>query len=176
MQTHELSKIEQKIAPLLTRYGCEPSMLLQILREVQETFNFIPPDAITAIADHLGVPRTDVEGVASFYSFLSLDPVGEYRILFSSSVTDQMKGSSELMQYFCQKLWLEPGKVSEDNLLSVDSTSCTGMSDQGPAALVNGYALTNLNQERLDLIANLVRDRRPVGDWPSILFEVKDNI
>ena len=176
MQTHELSKIEQQIVPLLTRYGYEPSMLLQILREVQETFNFIPPDAIAAIADHLGVPRTDVEGVASFYSFLSLTPVGEYRILFSSSVTDQMKGSSELMQYFCQRLWLEPGKVSEDNLLSVDSTSCTGMSDQGPAALVNGYALTSLNQERLDLIANLIRDRRPVGDWPSILFEVKDNI
>jgi [NiFe] hydrogenase diaphorase moiety large subunit len=176
MQTHELSKIEQQIAPLLTRYGGESNMLLQILREVQEIFNFIPPDAITAIADHLGVPRTDVEGVASFYSFLSLNLVGEYRILFSSSVTDQMKGSSELMQYFCQKLWLEPGKVSEDNLLSVDNTSCTGMSDQGPAALVNGYALTNLNQERLDLIADLVRDRRPVGDWPSILFEVKDNI
>ena len=81
-----------------------------------------------------------------------------------------------LIQNFCKKLWLEPGKVSEDNLLSVDSTSCTGMCDQGPAALVNGWPLTNLNQQRLELIADLIRDKKPVSSWPSILFEVKDNI
>ena len=87
-----------------------------------------------------------------------------------------MLGKNELMQYFCEKLWLEPGKVSEDNLLSVDSTSCTGMCDQGPAALVNGWPLTNLDQQRLDLIASMIRDRTPVSSWPSMLFKVKDNI
>ncbi len=97
-------------------------------------------------------------------------------MLFSDNITDRMLGKDELMQYFCNKLWVEPGKVSEDNLVSVDSTSCTGMCDQGPAALVNGWPLTNLDNNRLDLVAELIRIRKPVTEWPAMLFEVKDNI
>jgi len=71
---------------------------------------------------------------------------------------------------------VEPGKVSEDGLISVDSTSCTGMCDQGPAALVNGMPLTNLDENCLDLICELIRSKKPVAEWPPMLFEVQDNI
>ena len=176
MEPYEFSRIEHQLALVLERHRSEVGQILQILIDVQEIYYFIPDKAITYIANRLGVSRVSVEGVASFYSFLSLKPMGEYRILFSDNITDQMLGKDHLMQYFCKKLWLEPGKVSEDNLLSVNSTSCTGMCDQGPAALVNGWPLTNLDQQRLDLVADLIRDRKPVSSWPSMLFEVKDNI
>ena len=176
MDSYEFSQIEHQLAPVLERHGCAVGQILQILLDVQEIYYFIPNEAITYIANRLGVPRVSVEGVAGFYSFLSLKPMGEYRILFSDNITDQMLGKNKLMHYFCKKQWLEPGKVSKDNLLSVDSTSCTGMCDQGPAALVNGWPLTNLDRQRLDLIADLIRDRKPVSNWPSMLFEVKDNI
>src|SRR5450830_977735 len=118
MEPREFPYIEQQLAPVFERHGREANRLLQILREVQEIFHFIPPEAITCVASYLGVPRTRVEGVAGFYFFLSLKPVGEYRLLFSDNVTDQMQGNPELMRYFCHQLWVEPGKVSEDNLLS----------------------------------------------------------
>lgn len=176
MEIYEFSQIEHQLAPVFERHGCEAKQLLQILLDVQEIYFFIPDEVVTYIANRLGVSRVSVEGVVNFYSFLSPKSVGEYRLLFSDNITDQMLGKNELMQYFCEKLWLEPGKVSEDNLLSVDSTSCTGMCDQGPAALVNGWPLTNLDQQRLDLIASMIRDRAPVSSWPSMLFKVKDNI
>ena len=168
--------MELFLAYLLGRLGVAPVSLLQILREVQDHFHFIPSEAIDYLAARLGLPRSQIEGVAGFYSFLSLAPQGEYRVLFSDNITDHMLGKPELMQYFCNKLWVEPGKVSEDNLVSVDSTSCTGMCDQGPAALVNGWPLTSLDPNRLDLIAELIRVRKPLADWPPMLFEVQDNV
>ncbi|TFH12559.1 MAG: NADP oxidoreductase [Nitrosomonadales bacterium] len=176
MDSCEFSQIEQQLSPVFEQHGYEAQKLLQILLDVQEIYSFIPDEAITYIANLLSVSRVSVKAVVDFYSFLSFKSVGEYRVLFSDNITDQMLGKNELMQYFCKKMWLEPGKVSEDNLLSVDSTSCTGMCDQGPAALVNGWPLTNLDQQRLDLIAKLIRDRNPVSTWPAMLFEVKDNI
>lgn len=176
MQPPDLPDIEQRIALLCEQHGCEPRRLLQILIEVQEIYTFIPPQAITAIARHLPLPRVSVEGVAGFYSFLSLEPAGQYRILFSDDVTDRMLGNEELMRHFCNKLWLEPGKVSEDELVSADFTSCTGMCDQGPAALINGWPVTRLNRERIDLIADLILAKSPVASWPPTLFEVNDNI
>jgi [NiFe] hydrogenase diaphorase moiety large subunit len=176
MESRDFPNMEQQLASLCKRHGCEPHRLLQILIEVQEIYRFIPPEAITAIAKHLHLPRVNVEGTAGFYSFLSLEPAGEYRVLFSDNVTDRMLGNQELMRHFCNTLWLEPGKVPEDQLVSTDFTSCTGMCDQGPAGLINGWPVTRLSGERIDLIADLIRNKSPVSNWPSTLFEVSDNI
>jgi len=161
---------------LLDRHPRRPQSLLQVLREVQEAHGHIPPGADIAIADGLDVPLARVRGVAGFYSFLSLEPQGRYRVLFSDNITDRMLGSRELMQALCGKLWLEPGRVSEDGLVSVDATSCTGLCDQGPALLVNGRAISRVTHQRINEIGELIRAQTPVADWPAEYFRVEDNI
>jgi len=60
--------------------------------------------------------------------------------------------------------------------VSLDNTSCTGMCDQGPAGLVNGYALTRLDRTRIDQITDLINQQKPLDQWPGELFQVEDNI
>jgi [NiFe] hydrogenase diaphorase moiety large subunit len=124
----------------------------------------------------MGLPRAQVEGVAGYYAFLHLAPVGRYHVLFSDNVTDRMRGSEVLLERLCTSLWIERGKVSEDGLVSVDTTSCTGMCDQAPALLVNGVAIPSLDEARVDAIAELIRDRVPLAEWPAELFVVADNV
>ncbi|HLP99147.1 MAG TPA: NAD(P)H-dependent oxidoreductase subunit E [Sideroxyarcus sp.] len=161
---------------LMLRHGHDASCLLQILEEVQERFGNIPHEAISQLAAQLSIPRARIESVASFYSFLHLQPHGEYRVLFSDNITDRMLGSQALMERMCQQLWLQPGKVSEDGLVSIGTTSCTGMCDQGPAMLVNGRAITRLTHQRVQEIGQLIRNRTPLADWPADYFHVEDNI
>ena len=54
---------------VVTRYRRDPTCMVQILREVQEACDWIPPEAIDRMQALLGVPRTKIEGVAGFYSF-----------------------------------------------------------------------------------------------------------
>lgn len=161
---------------LVVHHHNDASRLLQMLRELQERFGHIPREAVSRLAQKLSIPRARVESVASFYSFLHLKPHGEYRVLFSDNITDRMLGSQALMEQLCQQLWLQPGKVSEDGLVSIDATSCTGMCDQGPALLVNGRAITRLTHQRMQEIAQLIRNRTPLGDWPADFFHIEDNI
>jgi [NiFe] hydrogenase diaphorase moiety large subunit len=161
---------------ILDRYARDPNALLQVLREVQELHGYIHPSSISYIGVKLGIPRARVEGVAGFYSFLHLQPHGEYRVLFSDNITDRMQGSQALMEQMCRQLWLQPGKVSEDGLVSINTTSCTGMCDQGPAMLVNGRAITRLTPQRVQEIGGLIRNRTPLSDWPADFFRVEDNI
>lgn len=161
---------------ILVQHRREPSQLLQILIDVQEQAGWLPPDVISAIASALAVPRVRVESTASFYSFLHTQPAGEYRLLFSDNITDRMLGNTGLMSALCEQLWLEPGRLSEDGLVRVGTTSCTGMCDQGPALLANGRAITRLTVDRINEMAHLVRSRVPIGDWPPEWFEVADNI
>jgi len=165
-----------RVERAIMRHEERPDALLQILVEVQAGENWLSPEVISLIAKRLGVPRARVEGVAGFYSFLHTEPVGQYRILFSDNIIDQMLGSQALMAQMCRELIVEPGHLSEDGLVSVDTTSCTGMGDQGPAILVNGRAIPRLTPPRVHEVCELVRDRRPLDSWPPGLFHVDDNI
>ena len=164
------------LAAVLDHHRHQPTRLLQILLEAQDALGFLPAAALTQIAQALGLPRARVEGVAGFYSFLHLEPVGRYRVLFSDNISDRMLGSVELRERLCNKLWLERGKVSEDGLVSVDTTSCTGLCDQGPALLVNGRAMSRMSDERIDRISELIRAQTPLDDWPAEYFVIADNI
>lgn len=161
---------------VVARYRRDPSCMVQILREVQEACDWISPEAIDRLQATLGVPRTKIEGVAGFYSFFYLQPRGKYRVLFSDNITDRMLGNQALIERLCNSLWVEPGKVSEDGLVSVDTTSCTGLCDQGPALLVNNRAIGRLTADRIDQIAELIRGKVPVAEWPAEFFAIDDNI
>jgi [NiFe] hydrogenase diaphorase moiety large subunit len=97
-------------------------------------------------------------------------------VLFSDNITDRMLGSGELLDRLCNKLWVERGKVSEDGLVSVDTTSCTGMCDQGPALLGQwpradaDVGRAHRSHQRTDPFPGTAR--RLAGEY----FVVEDNI
>ena len=161
---------------ILERHSHDGTRLMEILREAQDLLGWLAPETIDTIATAIGWPRARVESTAGFYSFFHTRPLGRYRVLFSDNITDRMLGNRELMQTLCNKLWLEPGRVSEDGLVSVDTTSCTGLCDQGPAALVNYRALPKLTPERIAAMAELIRNETPIMEWPVEWFPIEDNI
>jgi [NiFe] hydrogenase diaphorase moiety large subunit len=170
------TEIQDAVARGVARRGSIRTGLLSLLRDVQEELGQLSGESLDAIARTLGVPRAEVESTASFYHFFHAESHGAFEILFSNNIVDQMQGQHDLMQYLCERLWIQPAKLSEDGLVYVDTTSDIGLGDQGPAALVNGHALPSLDRNRLDLIASLVRERKPLSDWPRMLFDVADNV
>jgi [NiFe] hydrogenase diaphorase moiety large subunit len=169
-------EIDAVLAPILARWRHDPTALLQILREVQEQLDWISPPVVDALTRDLALPRSKIEGVAGFYSFLYTRPHGRYRVLFADNIIERMQGSVALMERMCRNLWVEPGKVSEDGLVSVGTTSCIGMGDQGPALLVNNLTIPRLTEARIDQLCELIRGKVPLAEWPPELFVVEDNL
>ena len=154
----------------------QATRLLSILRAIQTRYHYIPEVAIEQLAELLKIPRTQIISVVEFYSFFHLSPRGQYEILISDSITDHMLGKKSLIDYLSKKLKVAVGEVRQDGVVSLDNTSCTGLCDQGPAGLVNGYALSLLDQPRVDQITDLINQQKPLDEWPLELFLVEDNI
>jgi len=93
----------------MRRRGC-----CRCCAKTQEQLGFLPAIALQRISDELGVSIATARGVAAFYSFLYTEPQGAYRLLFSDNVTDRMHGSAVRMREMGERLWVEPGKISED--------------------------------------------------------------
>jgi [NiFe] hydrogenase diaphorase moiety large subunit len=168
--------MQQFIYQLAEENAFKSTRLLKILRAIQARYFYIPSQAIEQLALLLNIPRTQIRSVVEFYSFFHLQPRGEYDILISDSITDLMLGKASLMAYFAEKLGVKIGGVRADGVVSLDHTSCTGMCDQGPAGLVNGYALTHLTTARIDEIVNNINQKKPLAEWSAQLFAVTDNI
>ncbi len=164
------------IQSIIDKNEASPVRLLSILRDIQAEYQHISADSIEFLATELNLPRTQIISVIEFYSFLHNTPTGKYDLLVSDSITDHMLGKQNLMSYFANQLKLKIGEVRSDGLVSLNNTSCSGMCDQGPAGLVNGYALTNLDRPRIDTIVKLIEQQVPIKQWPSELFTVHDNI
>jgi len=150
--------------------------LLRILHAIQARYHHIPEAAIEQLATLLNIARTQIIGVIEFYSFFHLKPRGRYEILISDSITDHLLGKHQITAYLSEKLQVDIGEVRTDGLVSLDNTSCTGLCDQGPAGLVNGYALPHLDHARIDQISLLINQETPLEQWPTELFQINDNI
>jgi [NiFe] hydrogenase diaphorase moiety large subunit len=151
--------------------------LVQLLREAQAEHGWLPRPLLAELARELGLTLAHVEGVASFYRFLHLEPVGRYRVLFSDNVTDRMAGGEALMADLCKRLGVEPGVMRADGRVSVAATSCTGLCDQGPALLVNHHqVVTRLDAGRVARIAELIEAEVPPAQWPAQWSAVEDNV
>ncbi|MDT8407239.1 MAG: NAD(P)H-dependent oxidoreductase subunit E, partial [Methylococcales bacterium] len=163
------------IQDLLQQNQHRPERLLAILHGIQDHHRYIPDAAMKQIAKSLNIPWTQVLSVVEFYSFFHTKPCGAYDILISDSITDRMLGNQQIIDRISQRLNVAPGTVRPDGQVSLDTTSCTGLCDQGPAALINGWAIAYLDRQ-LDQVCELIEQRRPMADWPAALFQVQDNI
>ena len=157
-------------------YQGNAAYLLQILRNIQFSYGHIPEDAIQQLVTELTISPPKIWALIEFYHFLHYRPRGRYDIYLSDSIIDHMSGKDEITRYLCEKLNVTLNQPRADGLLTVADTSCTGMSDQGPAALVNGLALTRLSKKRIDAIVEKIESKTPVQAWPKAWFAVKDNI
>jgi [NiFe] hydrogenase diaphorase moiety large subunit len=150
--------------------------LLQYLCSIQLKHSHTPNAAVSLLAEQLSIPTAQIYAVIDFYAFLHRKARGNFDIYFSDNITDRMLGSRPLLNSLCEQLNVEPGIPRADGRVTVDTASCTGIGDQGPAMLINSRVISRLDQNRIDKIANLIEASTPLAQWPEAFFLVDDNI
>src|ERR1035437_6986391 len=88
------------IKQIIEKHNRDRSELLAILKDVQEKWRRVSPEAVTLIADELDLPRVHVEGTATFYHFLSRTHRGNYTVYVNTSATAEMAGAVAVAQAF----------------------------------------------------------------------------
>ena len=171
-----MKDLENFVFELLSGSGNAADRLLQYLCSLQQTYSHIPEAAVSQLARQLSIPAAQIFAVIDFYTFLHRKARGHFDVYFSNNITDRMLGSQALLNSLCEQLNVEPGVPRADGRVSVDTTSCTGICDQGPAMLINGRVISRLDQDRINSIAKLIEADTPLDHWPEEFFIVADNI
>lgn len=165
------SELQRLVTRVCRAHGNDPERLLDIAREIQSDLGCVSQETIDLLADQLELPRVDVESLVSFYSFLSVEPQACIVVRLSDDVVDRMAGSDEVAAAMADELGIEFGETTADGALTLQHTSCIGMSDQAPAALVNDVVVTSLTPGRARA---MIRDLKAYGRPERLIREFGD--
>lgn len=172
-----MTKTDDQMKTIVADACSRSGHLLHVLHALQRQLLHIPREAVREVAARLGLPISQVESVAEFYSFFHKTPRGRYSILLSNCTSCGYKADgSNLMHMLCDHLGVVAGMTRADGLVSVDQTSCIGMCDHGASLLANGIPITGLDAGRIARIAELIESETPLSDWPADWFRVDDHI
>lgn len=144
--------------------------LLSRLWEFQNKYGYIPDNAISEIAQKLRVSKIEIEGVVSFYHFFHRKPTGRYIIYLNNSIISELNGFESVKAAFEKETGCTFNVYDNNPLFSLFETSCIGLSDQEPAALINFYPFTNLTPEKVKLLVKNLRnyvDLSSIADNPT---------
>jgi [NiFe] hydrogenase diaphorase moiety large subunit len=152
----------ETVKKIIDKYNADPTRLMDILIDICNEKGYIPHELNQKIANALEISRADLEQTLSFYHFFPQKPTGQYTVYLNNSVVANMMGREQVKKTFEEEVGIKFGNVSGDGSIGLFDTSCIGMSDQEPAAIINGLIFINLTPFRVKEIVRDMRAAKPV--------------
>ncbi|MBN1952835.1 MAG: NAD(P)H-dependent oxidoreductase subunit E [Bacteroidales bacterium] len=155
---------------IVEKYHHDKTRLMDILIAVQSEYGYISSESIALIAHELKMSDVDVEQTVSFYHFFSAQPTGKFSIFLNNSAVANMMGREEVATALEQETGIKFGQVTPDGLIGLFETSCIGMNDQEPAAIINNRIFTKLTSFRVKEIIRDIKDGKKIEELYSASF------
>lgn len=149
-------------------YKSDKTRLMDILIKIQTEKGYISDENVSKIALLLNISKVDVEQTISFYHFFSQSPTGKFAIYLNNSVVSNIMGRMQVASAFEKEADCKFGSVTKDGLIGLFNTSCIGMNDQEPAAIINNIVFTRLTPFRA---REIVRDIKSGKSLQELIVE-----
>jgi len=135
----------------------EDGPLMPIMQKAQNLFGALTIEVQQFISDELGIPMTDVYGVATFYSQFNLVPKGKYLVGVCMGTACYVKNTENILNKVSEVLGIKPGETSEDKLFSLDATRCLGCCGLAPVIMINDQVFGRLQPDDIPGIIDKFR-------------------
>jgi NADH-quinone oxidoreductase subunit E len=89
----------------------------------------------------------EVRNVISYYSLLTTQPGGKYKIQVCTNICCMLRGAEEVFDAAKQKLGVGHKQTTPDGLFTLEEVECIGACSWGPAMQVNYDFHENLTPE-----------------------------
>ena len=143
---------EAQLFEIIEKHKNEPGAIMPVLQEAQNVYGYLPIEVQQMVADGLGVPLSEVFGVATFYSQFSLTPKGKYNISVCLGTACYVKGAAAVLDKLTSALGIQPEECTPDGKFSLTACRCIGACGLAPVMTINDEVYGRLTPDEVDSI------------------------
>lgn len=144
------------IDPLIARYKGKKGNLIPLLQGAQEIYGYIPKTIFEKLSDEVGIPLSDMFGVATFYAQFRLTPVGKNIIRVCHGTACHVQNAKEISESLEEALKIKDGETTEDRFYTLESVACLGCCSLAPVMMIAGQTYGKLTgNEAVKIVKNI---------------------
>ncbi|MFJ2993027.1 formate dehydrogenase subunit gamma [Pandoraea sp. NPDC087047] len=136
------------VQAILDAHAAQEGPLLPILHDVQEAFGYVPPDAVSVIANALNLSRAEVHGVITFYHHFRTSPPPRHVIQICRAEACQSMGADALVAHAERALGCAMHSHSGD--VALEPVYCLGQCATSPAITIDDKLHARVTPEKFD--------------------------
>ena len=143
-----MSNALTRASEIIDSYDCKQSNLIAILQEIQAEYNYLSEEALTLVAEKLGVSTAKVYSVATFYENFSLEAKGKHIIKVCAGTACHVRKSGPIYDAIRDYLGLEgKKKTSDDGMFTLETVACLGACGLAPVMTIDGEVHAKMTPE-----------------------------
>lgn len=132
----------------------DKSNLIAILQQVQKSEGYITSEAVSSISSHLSISRSQIFGVASFYSQFKFNPPGRNSIRICLGTACHVQGGDFLLNALRSEIGISPNETTPDGRFDLERVACLGCCALAPVVMINDDIFSNMSVVKLKEILN----------------------
>ena len=137
-----------RVAQIVNEHECVKSQLIAILQDIQAECGYLSEEAMTVVADMLGVSTAKVYSVATFYENFSLEPKGKHIIKVCAGTACHVRKSGPIYDAIYDYLCLSgKKKTSADGMFTLETVACLGACGLAPVMTIDGEVHAKMTPE-----------------------------
>lgn len=123
--------------------------IIEAYHALQNEFNYIPREALAEAAGMFGISQAEAYGVATFYSYLSVEKRGKYIIRMCESAPCHVAGADEVVRAIERELGIGVGETTADGKFTLELTECIGQCQATPVITVNSEPVFDVTPQQV---------------------------
>jgi len=132
------AEVIAKVDAILEKYTDPAGMVIGVLQDVQDEFNYLPEDALTYFSRKSEIPLGRLYGVARFFNAFSLVPRGKHIIRVCLGTACHLKGGPRIADAISRQLGIESGETTGDGMFTLERVNCLGCCALAPVVEIDG--------------------------------------
>jgi NADH:ubiquinone oxidoreductase subunit E len=153
MEYNMTSALKRKTSNILKNRN-HPHELIEVMQDIQDTFNYLPEEALKIIAEEIQIPLIEVFRVANFYKAFSLTPRGKHLLTVCMGTACHVRGASKFRDEVIGLLKIQPGETTPDGEITVEEVNCLGACALGPVVVLDGEYHGHMTPGKLRKLIN----------------------
>ena len=141
----------------LWEFRGQDGALIPLLQAAQDTYGYVPEEAIHAISGATGIPPAEIFGVVTFYAQFRLQPQGKFVLRLCTGTACHVNGAKALEETLEDELDIKRGETDPDGVFTFEPVACLGCCSLAPAIMINDDTSGKLNPQKLRKLLKKLR-------------------